>query len=610
MFHTFVWLQQITKQFQQKMPSGQIGTASPVIRKTLLNLGLRVAIVIIISAICSYLFVFGQAQQQVQEQLHKYVVERGKRESEVFQLANDRHQILRNALLDPAFRDTLKPVHRFPLYPWQDGSQRNFPQHRPLSEFDSEHLASIFLGQHQPLTLALRQKLTRFEQLVLQYGLAWRDRATNTYLIAPENAAVVYWPEVPGPLMVPGDFDVHNEVFFYLSDRSHDPQRKTVWTDVYHDPASPDWIISVVTPVDDAAGNHIATIGHDIVLTDLIQRSLSDRLMGTYNIIFSPDGHLIVHPDFGTQINAKNGQLTIQDLNQPHLNRIFQEVGAMFTSDIPTGSVRTGVINNRVDGEFLAVTQLTGPNWYFVTVYPQTLLHPTAITAAKFILASGLTSLLIEVMLMYGVLRKQVATPLQELQQLSLVDGLTQVGNRRQLDTYLTQEWKRLQRQKSESLSLILCDVDYFKLYNDHYGHPSGDACLQQVAQVLRQTVKRPGDLVARYGGEEFMIVLPTTDEAGAIAIATAIQEAIQHLQLSHSVSPINHYVTMSMGISTLQPNLDIPWENLVKQADQALYLAKQQGRNRVCSIAKEKATLLSTNVEDRFSQPQRNQPG
>jgi diguanylate cyclase (GGDEF)-like protein len=573
MHSVFVWLQQYWQGLRQWR--WQWAEPSPLIRKTLLNLSLRVALVIVLSAISSYIFVFGLAEQQVQEQLSKYVIERGKREAAVFQLAADRHQILKQALLSSP------PVaHKFTLHQWQDGTQRNFPDHKSLSEFDGMRHPAIFLGRNQPLTPALRQKLAQFEQLTVQYGAAWRDRAINTYLIAPENAAVVYWPEVPGPLMVPGDFDVHHEVFFYLSDRDHDPTRQTMWTEVYHDPASPDWIVSVVTPVDDAIGNHIATIGHDVILTDLIQRTIQDRLTGTYNLIFSDDGHLIVHPEFGEAIQAKDGKLTIQDVNQPHLNRIFQQVMAQ---SIALGQEDARVINHAIDGEFLAVTRLAGPNWNFVTVYPQTLLRPAALTAAKFILGSGLVSLLIEVVLIYRGLRDQVATPLEELQQLSLLDGLTQVGNRRKFDDYLEQEWKRLQRQKADSLSLILCDVDYFKLYNDRYGHQAGDLCLQKVAQVLQQTLKRPSDLVTRYGGEEFAVILPMTDAAGAITIATAIQQAIHELQLPHEASQVCQFVTISMGLSTLQPDLAMSLDQLIASADKALYQAKQQGRDRFC---------------------------
>lgn len=179
----------------------------------------------------------------------------------------------------------------------------------------------------------------------------------------------------------------------------------------------------------------------------------------------------------------------------------------------------------------------------------------------------------------------------QELQRLSTLDGLTQVTNRRGFDDYLEQEWSRLRREGAP-LSLILCDVDYFKRYNDHYGHPAGDVCLQQVAQVLKHVLKRPADLVARYGGEEFVLLLPYTDTAGAILMAQQIQQAIAHLHILHQWSLVSPLITMSMGIASLIPSTDTSPERLVSMADQALYRAKAQGRNCYCVSARDNGSF------------------
>ncbi|NJO20582.1 MAG: diguanylate cyclase, partial [Spirulinaceae cyanobacterium RM2_2_10] len=138
----------------------------------------------------------------------------------------------------------------------------------------------------------------------------------------------------------------------------------------------------------------------------------------------------------------------------------------------------------------------------------------------------------------------------QELQRLATLDGLTQVANRRRFDEHLACEWRRLRREQ-QPLSVILCDVDYFKLYNDTYGHQAGDACLQQVAQVLGKMLKRPSDLVARYGGEEFAIILPNTTSAGACQVAEAVRAAIADLQIVHVKSTVSDYVTLSLGVAT-----------------------------------------------------------
>lgn len=180
--------------------------------------------------------------------------------------------------------------------------------------------------------------------------------------------------------------------------------------------------------------------------------------------------------------------------------------------------------------------------------------------------------------------RKHAEAALQQanlaLQHLAAVDSLTQVANRRRFDEYLEQEWYRSARQ-GQPLSLILCDVDYFKQFNDCYGHPKGDDCLIQIAQTMSHVLKRSTDLIARYGGEEFGVILPNVFSEGAIAVAHMIQAAIQQLQIPHRESQISDVVTVSLGIATLIPLSDQSFNTLIGLADQALYEAKARGRDR-----------------------------
>ena len=165
------------------------------------------------------------------------------------------------------------------------------------------------------------------------------------------------------------------------------------------------------------------------------------------------------------------------------------------------------------------------------------------------------------------------------LYRLATVDGLTQVANRRFFDDELPREWRRMIRSHTP-LSLILCDIDYFKRYNDAYGHQKGDDCLKQVAKAIESAVKRTTDLVARYGGEEFVVLIPNIDTAGAIMIAQGIQKEIKELAITHKGSDANEYVTLSMGIATMIPKHNIDPCHIVAVADKALYAAKEQGRN------------------------------
>ncbi|MEL6259834.1 MAG: diguanylate cyclase [Cyanobacteria bacterium J06626_6] len=175
---------------------------------------------------------------------------------------------------------------------------------------------------------------------------------------------------------------------------------------------------------------------------------------------------------------------------------------------------------------------------------------------------------------------QELLTANQELQKLALSDGLTSLANRRRFDEHLADEWQRLARDQ-QPLSLILCDLDHFKRYNDTFGHPAGDRCLIRVARALLNGPQRPADLVARYGGEEFAIILPNTDTHGAWRIAQKIHESIRALQIAHAADNEEPYVTVTMGVSTVVPGHEMTAQMLVQASDLALYHAKQHGRNR-----------------------------
>ncbi|WP_170861274.1 diguanylate cyclase [Geitlerinema sp. PCC 9228] len=180
-----------------------------------------------------------------------------------------------------------------------------------------------------------------------------------------------------------------------------------------------------------------------------------------------------------------------------------------------------------------------------------------------------------------ATLYQQLEDANQELHRLASIDSLTQVFNRRSFDERINQELWRLVREKAP-LSLILIDIDRFKAYNDTYGHPTGDTCLQKVAQAINKAVQRPADLVARYGGEEFGVLLPHTDAEGAVVVAERVRSEVRHLQIEHVKSPIDQRLTVSIGVATIIPKLESTAESLIQQADWALYEAKNAGRDRV----------------------------
>ncbi|MEH2308223.1 PleD family two-component system response regulator [Nostoc sp.] len=177
-------------------------------------------------------------------------------------------------------------------------------------------------------------------------------------------------------------------------------------------------------------------------------------------------------------------------------------------------------------------------------------------------------------------LQQKLETVNLELQRLATIDGLTQIANRRRFEEYFNQEWQRLKRDQ-RPLSLILCDVDFFKLYNDTYGHRVGDRCLQEIAKAIKNIIKRPGDLVARYGGEEFAVILPNTDTEGATHVAKKICHTVRTLAIPHENSQVSPHVTISVGFTTEIPQSDSDLEEMIAAADRALYQAKAAGRDR-----------------------------
>lgn len=192
-------------------------------------------------------------------------------------------------------------------------------------------------------------------------------------------------------------------------------------------------------------------------------------------------------------------------------------------------------------------------------------------------------------------MRDQLSRLNSELEALSQLDSLTQIFNRRTFNEMAKQQWA-LAKRHQQPVSALMIDVDHFKLFNDHYGHPAGDACLKKVTQAIKGCLHRTTDILGRYGGEEFIVLLPETDAKGALCVAQAIGEAISALQIRHGVSPTAPYVTASLGGATCLRTTGHDLEELIKNADRALYKAKRAGRNRswVDEVATHKTLLLA----------------
>ena len=186
---------------------------------------------------------------------------------------------------------------------------------------------------------------------------------------------------------------------------------------------------------------------------------------------------------------------------------------------------------------------------------------------------------------------KELEEANKSLKRLSSLDGLTGVANRRSFDERIELEWARAMRN-AQPLALIMIDIDYFKPYNDRYGHQAGDDCLKKVASMITSTIHRAGDLAVRYGGEEFAVLLPDTNMEGAIGIAEKIRAGVEGMQIEHCGSKNNNFLTISLGVASKIPVKMEKFAPLIKAADKVLYIAKKEGRNRVKAALRQEESI------------------
>ncbi|WP_051056139.1 ATP-binding protein [Cylindrospermum stagnale] len=486
-----------------------------ITRETLIKMAVRIALVIVGSTGISYLHIMSTLESQTQRQLEKYITERGQRESSIFLLTKDNHAVLEQDLrrrLDEVNNrqsDFERLLVRSP-----DGVIRNQPK-----GFDRSRQPSVFIDKNLAITPEIRDRVLTFYDLVMTYGPSWRSRFQNTYINAPENFMVMYWPEVPWAENATADQGIPKEEYFWIADKKHNPARETVCTALYYDQVARDWTVSCETPID-IKGKQIATVGHDIVLNELLDRTLKDRLQGTYNMIFRGDGRLIAHPEKGDEIKQKLGKFNILNSGDPHLVRIFQLV-----KDLKPGQV---VVENFQDNEYLAIAKLDIPNWYFVTVFPKSILAGLAFDNARFILILGWLSLLIEVTILCFVLRQQVASPLNNL--IVATDQITAGDFNIQLDTTRLDELGRL----AHSFNVMAGEV---------YAR---EARLKQAQEALQATDKLKDEFLANTSHEL------RTPLNGIIGIAESLIDGVTGKLPASTISNLAMIASSGRRLATL----------------------------------------------------------
>lgn len=408
---------------------------------------------------------------------------------------------------------------------------------------------------------------------------------------------------------------------------------------MYFDSSNNAWMTTMATPdVVEANGQHRILACVDILLDDLMERLARPSIEGAYSTLFLADaeGTLMFHPQQMEAIKQTEGKASIQSLHLGAYHPLLHTGG-----QLEPGKV---VLVDTPD-DIVAVGRIPETPTILTIHYPRALMQPAILQNLAVVAALGLVTLLVEVFLLRSILQNQVTRPLQRLMRatravgataelekydlpvqsedeigelardftrmseriyeaherlesmvqqrtlaleeanqklaaLSITDSLTGLANRRHFDKVLGEEWGRAMRSGSY-IMLAMLDVDWFKKYNDHYGHQAGDECLRCVAHSIQAHASRVGDLVARYGGEEFVLIVTSTNPDGAQALVQSICQAVQALQLPHLLSPFG-VVTVTIGMAATVPLPSDQPTDLLQQADAALYRAKEAGRNQV----------------------------
>jgi signal transduction histidine kinase len=373
-----------------------------LIYKILFSMVLRISVIVVISMLIGYWHMLHVTEKQTLSHLQKYVNERTQRERQVFLLAHQNHSILKQeveAILKSPLDASLleKFDEKNVLFP--DGTWRNRD-----GQFDGTKEACFFAGTKTVMDDRKKKLIEAFSLLVNRYGPAWHQQFQDTYITTPDNIMVLYWPEVPTWCKdAKSDLYMPDEEYLWVADKKHNVERKTAWTGLFFDKVGKVWMVSGETPID-VNGVHVATLGHDVTINQLVDRTIKDRLPGTYNFIFREDGRLIVHPDFIEKIQEKDGYFDINEFGTPFLKRVFEKVKSM--------PDKNGSIQIAEDQIYLGVGYIEELRWYFVTVMPYKTGRVAAHSTAGTIFLIGLLSLLAEIFILAWVLRRQIALPL------------------------------------------------------------------------------------------------------------------------------------------------------------------------------------------------------
>lgn len=365
------------------------------------SMALRIALVIIVATGLSYLHVYATLRDTALADLHRYVEVRGRAESEQFQLAERQTTMMRDDFMRrlTALGDQDPQVEFERIFVREaDGLIRVRPEQN-----DHRHHATAFIRHDVTLTPDLRRRFLVGWQLLDQWGPILTNRFFSGFMNMPEQLSINFCPSADWGRSATRETDIYTYETVWRSTIEKNPKRSSFWTSVYFDEGAKEWMASCVTP-GDLSGRWIMSAGQDVAIADLIRRTVGDRASGTWNFIVDHNRQLIAHPQLSERIAQAGGNLNVDNLKDPTLV-------AMVDSVLQTTT--TSVIESRDSSEFLGVTHIEGPGWFFITVHPKALLVSDAFSTARTILLLGTASLVLEMLIVAFILRKQIALPIQ-----------------------------------------------------------------------------------------------------------------------------------------------------------------------------------------------------
>ncbi|MBP2663371.1 MAG: hypothetical protein H6Q71_1319 [Firmicutes bacterium] len=489
----------------------------------------------------------------------------------------------------------------------------------------------------------LKRRLILSYHLIAEMGPGCVTSFAKFFLHAtfPENAIVLYYPESPWGLNARADLMMTDGAVIKATLQQYNPERRAVWTGLYYDLTAKQWAITYELPVD-YEGRHLITPSHDVQLNDLMDRLISEHLEGSYNFIISADGNLIAHPKKLDEIKKQMGVLSLEKLGDPTLSSMYEAIkkSGEVTGDVKIIDDHANgtylAVTKMIGPEWLYVTVypknliskeahsaakiiiVLGMTFFFfmmlivLYVIRKNVANPVRflkIAAEKIsegdygfvidgkqklsdsttneisLLVKAFRHMAIQVRDANKILEDKIEERTQALESankkltvLSFLDGLTGIYNRRSFDQAIHSKFDEAREGRGE-FALMICDIDFFKLYNDHYGHESGDQALKEIAGTLVHNAGILGQ-VYRYGGEEFAVIMEHDSLSSYEERALNLLKAVEKIKREHCMSPYG-VLTMSAGL-TVYSNVFQDVKDMFITADQNLYTAKKAGRNQL----------------------------